>query len=297
MKNKNKICCLFLLSLLSPTSVFATNTEIENTLSQIEDNMNLIQGKIGTLSKDISDLENDIKIYGNNYTYVYNSSSNSLNTNDSKSSYTITPNSIIQNNNSMIEDNSTISDILNAKNIEKSNLEKEYSKLEEMKTNINNFKKIEFDPEDVTKPSNLTVDEIQFILRGTKLYELAQDFYDAEEEYGVNSFFIISLCALESGWGTSSRAINDNNLTGFGVYSDSSKGINSATKRDNIMLTAKTIKNNYLTVGGVCYYGTSINSINIKYSASPTWASKITNIGNNLINDLNDNFLKSINFE
>lgn len=289
MKNKNKICCLFLLSLLCPTSVFAS--DIDDKSYQIEENMNLIQGKIGNLSRDINELENELKVYGDDYTYTYNSSSSSFVFTEADS-YSITNTSFMENKNN----DSTVAEMLQDKITEKEELEKQYTDLENTKKTIDNFKKIQFNPQDLTKPSNLTVEEIKFILRGTKLYDLAQDFYDAEQKYGVNSFFIIGLCAEESGWGTSRRAVFDNNLTGFGVYSNDSEGINSGTKRENIMLTSKTLKNNYLTENGKFYNGTSIDAVSMRYCKSDTWASKITNIGNNLINDLQNNFLESLEF-
>lgn len=56
---------------------------------------------------------------------------------------------------------------------------------------------------------------------GSKIIASASAFVEAEKKYGVNAFFMAGIVALESGFATSRRAIEDNNLTGYEVYSDS----------------------------------------------------------------------------
>lgn len=292
MKIIAKISCLIGMIFLFPITTYAAES-IEEIQEEINIQTELLNGKIGNLNQEIKTLEEDIETYGGNYTYNYKAHNNTLNTSE-KESYSIQSSSFLTNEK---KEDKTISEILEDKKLEKEAINNKFLRLEELQETINNFQEIEFDSNDVTKPSHLTVEEIEYILDGTKLKELAQDFYDAEEEYGVNAFFIISLAAWESGWGTSSRAVNDNNLTGFGVYSDSSKGINSATKRDNIMLTTKTLKNNYLTKGGSCYHGLSVYDISISYCESTTWAPNITRIGNDLKNNLTTNFLKELDID
>ncbi len=289
MKTIAKISCLIGMLFLFPMTTYAADS-IEEIQEEIDSQTELLNGKIGNINQEIKTLEEEIEIYGENYTYNYKSNNNSLNTNE-KESYSVQSSSFLVNDK---KENKTISEILEDKKLEKDEINQKFSELKTIQETIDNFEKIQFDSNDVTKPSYLTVEEIEFILDGTKLKELSQDFYDAEQEYGVNAFFIISLAAWESGWGTSPRAVNDNNLTGFGVYSDSSEGINSATKRDNIMLTTKTLKNNYLTEGGSCYHGLSVYDISISYCESTTWAPNITRIGNDLKNDLFLNFLKEL---
>lgn len=144
-------------------------------------------------------------------------------------------------------------------------------------------KDIHYNSENLLEPSNLNVEILKMLLKGTGLAGLEQDYIDAEKEYGVNALFLVGLSALESGWGTSKRAIYDNNLTGFGVYSDNSIGINDNSKRDNIFRTANCLKKNYLTVGGICYKGLSIKSVNISYCVNMSWADNINRIILNLI--------------
>lgn len=122
-----------------------------------------------------------------------------------------------------------------------------------------------FNPNNLLEISNASVDDIYKCLEGTALHELAPVYIEAENLYGVNALFLVGLTAQESGWGTSRRAVEDNNLTGFGVYSDSSKGINSHTKRGNILMTAKWLKEKYLTPGAILYNGFGIRDVNVRY--------------------------------
>lgn len=289
MKTIAKISCLVWLCFMFPLTTYAADS-VEEIQEEINIQTEILNGRLGNINHEIKNLEDDISTYGEDYTYNYKTSNNTLNT-QTKETYSIQSNSILTNEK---ENDKSISELLEEKQNEKEQIDEKFLRIEELQETIDNFSKIEFDSQDVTKPSYLTVEEIEFILKDTKLESLAQDFYDAEQEYGVNAFFIISIAAHESGWGTSSRAVNDNNLTGFGVYSDSSEGINSSTKRDNIMLTTKTLKNNYLTKGGSCYHGLSVYDVSLSYCESRIWHTKVTNIGNNLKNELLTNFLKEV---
>lgn len=180
-------------------------------------------------------------------------------------------------------------------------LEEEYKDLEKDLKDIKNaekdlIKKIErksgeltFNPNDLLKPTNMSVDDMYKALEGTALHELAPIYIEAENVYGVNALFIAGITAEESGWGTSKRAVEDNNLTGLGVYSDSSVGINARTKRNNILMTAKLLKNEYLSPGGSYYNGYSIRDVNTRYcigtngTTDYNWSVKITNIATNLL--------------
>ena len=149
-----------------------------------------------------------------------------------------------------------------------------------------------FNHQNVLELSHVTVDDLYTVLEGTELYDLAPIYVEAENLYGVNALFIVALTALESGWGTSDRAINDNNLTGFGVYTDDSVGINATSKRENILMTTSWLKEAYLTEGVEHHNGFSIYSINIKYCLTEDgevdthWSESITSIGYDLLSQL-----------
>lgn len=134
-----------------------------------------------------------------------------------------------------------------------------------------------FDPNNVSSVSNITVDDAKKMLGGTALYQEAESFVKAERLYDVNAVFLMGIAAHESAWGTSRRAREDNNLTGYGVYSDSSKGINKQTKEEGLLATAETLHERYLTKGGNYYEGTSITDVNKHYCVGDEWASAVAN--------------------
>ena len=65
----------------------------------------------------------------------------------------------------------------------------------------------------VFEKSNLSVEQLTTILQGTKIQKYAQDFYDMEQTYGVNSLFCLSVAIVESGGGA--KNANVDNFFGF----------------------------------------------------------------------------------
>ena len=124
------------------------------------------------------------------------------------------------------------------------------------------------------------------MLKGTALYADAKAYVKAEEKYYVNAVFLMGIAAHESAWGTSRRAREDNNLTGYGVTSDSAKGINKATKEEGLLTTAKTLHEKYLTAGGSYYAGTSAEDVNKHYCVGGEWAAAVVNDAYQLMNQL-----------
>lgn len=293
MKTKilSLFCFLTLFFLFPITSNAYSTNDMSNDLEVSQENLKILENKLGTLNLDISFIEQEIEEYGSNYKpyKTYQQVVSSTSNNKTKELYTTTTQNSFISQEDVKDDNLTLIELLNEKKDKKlevkNSIDTLNNKIEDLKNEIEKNKRIEnitFDASDVTKLSGLTVDDVRAILKGTALEDLSQDFIDAEQEYHVNAFFIISICAVESGWGTSRRAVYDNNLTGFGVYSDSSSGINSNTKRGNILLTTKTLHKNYLTKGGSCYNGVSVQAVSKKYCTSNSWTSKITSVGNNL---------------
>lgn len=138
----------------------------------------------------------------------------------------------------------------------------------------------------IFEPSNISTTTLKKALEGTSLEELAPAFVKAEKKYGINAIAMTSIAALESGWGKSRRAVNDNNLTGLGVYSDSAKGINANTKEKNILMTAERLATHYSKPGQMYYNGTGFDGVNRKYSASKTWGWKCENIAFRIMNKI-----------
>ena len=237
------------------------------------------------IENEINLIEKEIDIYGENYIpNNYNLIVSSVNSKTSNTYYT-NVNSFVKDISSN-DENISLGTKLENKKKENNLIETDINYYKEEINRIKNLENIVFDSNDVTKLSNITVRDAQIMLEGTNLYDLAEYFVEAEQTYEVNAIFIMSICALESGWGTSHRAMTDNNLTGLGVYSDSSTGLNSDTKRDNILLTTKILKENYLTPSGPYYNGVSTDAVNQRYCVTPTWGTNTSNIGNKLYNKL-----------
>lgn len=147
---------------------------------------------------------------------------------------------------------------------------------------------------DLTKPSGLTLDDYKKILSGNasdtnKIIENnAENFYNAEQKYGVNGIFLASMAIHESAWGTSKIAKDKKNLFGFGAYDRSpyesantfdeySKGIETVAKylaKNYLNSTGKTIYDNEHATG-TYYNGPTISGVNTKYCTDKDWATKI----------------------
>ena len=143
-----------------------------------------------------------------------------------------------------------------------------------------------FNPNDVSALSHITVADAKHMLEGTALYENAKAYVKAEEKYHVNAVFLMGIAAHESAWGTSRRAREDNNLTGYGVTSDHAKGINKSTKEAGLLATAETLHEKYLTPGGNYYVGTSAAAVNKHYCVGGEWAAAVVKNAYLLMNHL-----------
>jgi beta-N-acetylglucosaminidase len=172
---------------------------------------------------------------------------------------------------------------------QKSDLEKEngdlkqsneslQEELQNLREQVNSSPK--WSPDNVTSHSGVSESGLSKALEGTGLEGLAGSFIDAENEYNINAIFLASLIAQESGWGTSRRAVTDNNLSGYAVYSDSSKGRVFNSKHDSVMETASLLSENYVGEGLK-----DIHSINGKYSADDLWAQRIISIANDMVGE------------
>lgn len=145
-------------------------------------------------------------------------------------------------------------------------------------------KKIIYDPNDLTKPSNVTYNQLYSVLRNTALEGLTYSFIEAEKRHNVNALFLVGLAATESTWGTSKRVIEQNNLTGHGVHLATSRGSDFTSKEQSIIETARMLSKEYLSEKGRYYNGKSIWAVNRKYSLHPN---KTVNTGwSNIINQI-----------
>lgn len=149
-----------------------------------------------------------------------------------------------------------------------------------------NSSDIVFNSKDITEVSNISERKLREILEGTALAKYAGVYVDMEKKYHVNAIAVCSLSALESDWGRSDRATRDHNFTGFGVYTDSSVGINAESFRGNMEMTVGHLARNYLTKGRYLYNGKGLDDVNKNYAAGKTWAYNIERIGYQLMDKI-----------
>lgn len=167
-----------------------------------------------------------------------------------------------------------------------------------LKSNIEDLKKkieeenqlVSFNPYNLWEKSNVTESKMKKALKDTELESLSKSYVKAEKEWGVNAIFLAALTAEESAWGTSKRAREQNNLSGYGVYSPTSSGVNFSSKEESINETAKLISNDYLKEDGSYHKGISIWNVNESYSVGSDydWSENIIKISNTLIKKINN---------
>ncbi|MEG2786223.1 MAG: glucosaminidase domain-containing protein [Romboutsia sp.] len=172
----------------------------------------------------------------------------------------------------------------------------------ELKAEKQRILKVAYCREDITVVTGINKEEMKQVLLSTKgaktMVHLADAFVEAEKKYGINAFFMAGVVALESGFATSRRAVEDNNLTGYEVYKDNSEGKLFSTQIESILQTAKHLRKNYLTEGGVYYNGLSVDAIQIQYcpdeGLNKNWNGKVNELANSFFNTYNDLFKNNI---
>ncbi|WP_275372561.1 glucosaminidase domain-containing protein [Clostridium tertium] len=181
-------------------------------------------------------------------------------------------------------------EIMKQKEQEQTNIiEKLKDELQDKDNRIKEMSKVViYDVNNIGSPSGATYSHMRRALKDTPLESLAEAFVDAEKQYNVNAFFLAGLAANESNWGTSSRATNDNNLTGHAVYTNYSRGTYFDSKAQSIIDTAEDIRRDYLNPDGIYNNGVNLSGINVKYSQingepNPAWYSVIDSIACDLV--------------
>lgn len=145
-----------------------------------------------------------------------------------------------------------------------------------------------FNPYNINELSNLSKEQMYTMLEDTALVTLVDAFYWYEQQYQVNAIFMMSLTAEESGWGRSSLAISNNNLSGhksltggWAYYSDWGECLEESFR---------LIGEEYTSPAGRFYTGPSIYDINLVYCPDPvnpnSWANNLNSIAQNLLGKL-----------
>lgn len=121
-------------------------------------------------------------------------------------------------------------------------------------------------------------EDLDIALKGTKLEGIGRYAKEAEDTYGVNAVFIISLAQHESGFGKSRIAEDKNNLFGIGAYDRDpyACAFSYETKRECIMDFAKLIRKRYFE-NKELYDLMEIGSI---YSSDDKWAAMVAQMMN-----------------
>lgn len=142
-----------------------------------------------------------------------------------------------------------------------------------------------YNPYNLLEPSNITREQMYNLLEGTALQSLSNGYVYMEEIYGINSLFLVSISAEESGWGTSSLAINNNNIGGIkssdGGWAYFSDWFDCLNYKTNLLY------NEYLSENGSYFNGYSIWDVNIKYCEGNQWSENINLIAYELLNKIN----------
>ena len=119
---------------------------------------------------------------------------------------------------------------------------------------------------DLRTPSGATEADLKQVTRAG-LVGLEDTFLEAEEKYGVNAIFLISIASVESGYGT--QMYRPNNMFGYG-------GKSYPSKEACIMDVAQGLSSRYLQPGASLYGGSpTLSGVNKRYAANPQWDTKV----------------------
>ena len=147
---------------------------------------------------------------------------------------------------------------------------------------------VHFNPDNITEPSGVSYEQLSYALKDTNLLDYIDSFLTVEKTYNINALAMIGIVANESAWLTSDRTLRQNNVTGYAVYSDSSKGASFLSIDECIIKTAELLSKDYLNPQGKYYQGLSVSNVNIMYSSDEKWDDTVSNIGSKLKNEINE---------
>lgn len=185
-----------------------------------------------------------------------------------------------------------IKDLIKDTELYKKEVDELIIKNKELEKKNKELLKARYDSNDLTIKSNITKEQLYNILDGTDMQQLSEEIVSAEKEYGVNSLFLTALIAHETGYGTSRRYREDNNVGGYEVYTVSSKGRIFDSKESSVNAVASLLSSHYLNPEGKYYNGKSSFDVNKLYCQSSPggqfeWHKTIDSIARNLRDEIN----------
>jgi beta-N-acetylglucosaminidase len=128
--------------------------------------------------------------------------------------------------------------------------------------------------------TNVSASDLRKITAGTELEGIEDALVAAENRYGVNSIFILSVAIHESGWGSSYLARSRNNLFGICAFDSNVDAASSfSSKAECVDYFARLMSKEYFPEGR-----TTLTSINAIYASSGSWASNVYDSMTNIIN-------------
>jgi hypothetical protein len=133
---------------------------------------------------------------------------------------------------------------------------------------------------DLRQASGFSSAEIESVAK-YNLCGLGANF--VEQDNKINAIFLMSVAALESGWGR--YKLNQYNL--FGMYH-----YHPQSYAECITHVANVLVTNYLTQGGQWHNGVTISAVNIKYcvnsdgSPKTSWTDEVSEIMANMYNQI-----------
>lgn len=123
---------------------------------------------------------------------------------------------------------------------------------------------------------------------GSKMYNSGSIFVSNQNTYGTNALLMAGVAANESAWGTSSYAMNRNNLFGIGAVDANP---DNATMFSSVSQCIKDYSETYLSKrylrAGYTYYhggflGDKASGMNVSWASDPYWGEKAAGIAWNL---------------
>lgn len=146
----------------------------------------------------------------------------------------------------------------------------------------------------LNKRSGLTIEQFKKIFENDSddenhiFKENAEFFYYAEQQYNLNGIFLAALAIHESGFGTSSIAVEKKNLFGYQAYDRDPYGsaASFATYGEGIDLVARVLVKYYLNpkgtpiyggevADGSYYHGSTVTAVNVSYATDKNWANAV----------------------
>lgn len=145
-------------------------------------------------------------------------------------------------------------------------------------------KPVSINPHDISEPSYITVEDIDWFLWDTELVGLGHAYAKSEALHDINAVYLMAITILESGYGTSRLAKDKNNISGFSAYDKNpyEDAKYFETKDDCVLITAELLNVNYVNRGSM-----SIEDINKRYASDSEWSWKVNNIAEKIVEEVN----------